>query len=277
MESTGTRSLPDKWLFFILYPLLALMVVHVGNDNSFSHLLTLPSYYTDLLLAFAIAYSLGLYFHWLYRKLTLTVVKLSYHFYLRIFWAGLIAPVGFSLVVELIYLHQIGIALKDSSVFYLELPLVVMSCLLINLIYILLILSRHRNQNIQKEQKDSEDYPLKENDYSACFSARLGNKMVRIGVDDVAYFMIRDRITFLVASDGRRYFYDDSLENVVPYVNPDSFYQLNRQFLAKRQSILSATQTKTRRLIIQLAPDPEQPVYVAKNKASQFLSWLRRE
>ncbi len=214
-------------------------------------------------------YSLGLYFHWLYRKLTLTVVKLSYHFYLRIFWAGLIAPVGFSLVVELIYLHQIGIALKDSSVFYLELPLVVMSCLLINLIYILLILSRHRNQNIQKEQKDS--------DYSACFSARLGNKMVRIGVDDVAYFMIRDRITFLVASDGRRYFYDDSLENVVPYVNPDSFYQLNRQFLAKRQSILSATQTKTRRLIIQLAPDPEQPVYVAKNKASQFLSWLRRE
>ena len=46
------RSFPaDKWLFRVVYPLMALSVIHVGNDNRVAELLRNPTYYTDLLVA----------------------------------------------------------------------------------------------------------------------------------------------------------------------------------------------------------------------------------
>ena len=39
----------DKWLFLFVYPILALLAVHFGNDNALLKLMGMPSYYTDIL------------------------------------------------------------------------------------------------------------------------------------------------------------------------------------------------------------------------------------
>ncbi|MEQ8242299.1 hypothetical protein, partial [Fulvivirga sp.] len=59
----------DRWIFIFIYPLFVIFVCHVGNDNSLSHLLTVPSYYTDLLLAVVCTYGAGFYWKILFARL----------------------------------------------------------------------------------------------------------------------------------------------------------------------------------------------------------------
>jgi hypothetical protein len=51
----------DKWLWLAGYPVLALSMIFIANDNSLLHLLSIPSFYTDLLFAFVGSFSVGFY------------------------------------------------------------------------------------------------------------------------------------------------------------------------------------------------------------------------
>ena len=136
----------DKWMFVFLYPLIAVLVVHTGNDNSFQKLLTIPSYYSDLLLAFLCTYAVGFYYRQLYRKLHQkfgwnTSFKKTWRYQLT--WA-LLVPISTIIIIEIIYLvFLLNIPVSQSSVFYLELPLVSLFCILINLLYLALYFRKH--------------------------------------------------------------------------------------------------------------------------------------
>ena len=44
MSATKTSELVnDKWIFLFIYPSVAILMVHVGNDNSFGELLKIPA------------------------------------------------------------------------------------------------------------------------------------------------------------------------------------------------------------------------------------------
>ena len=62
---TKTALISDSWMFFYVCPLLAILVVHIGNENSFAQLISIPSYYSDLVLAICCSYLLGLYVKYL--------------------------------------------------------------------------------------------------------------------------------------------------------------------------------------------------------------------
>jgi hypothetical protein len=52
------NTVNDKWMFWGLYPAIALLAVHIGNANTFAQLLKIPSYYTDVLFSL-MAYGIG--------------------------------------------------------------------------------------------------------------------------------------------------------------------------------------------------------------------------
>ncbi len=80
MEERTTKiasETTNKWVAITSYPMLAILVVHVGNENSFKELLEIPSYYTDLLLALGCSCAVGLYINklirWMDAKITWNV------------------------------------------------------------------------------------------------------------------------------------------------------------------------------------------------------------
>ncbi|MTI40482.1 LytTR family transcriptional regulator [Fulvivirga lutimaris] len=109
------------------------------------------------------------------------------------------------------------------------------------------------------------------------FIVKSGNAVENILVDDVAYFIIQEKITFLVTTEGKKHIYDYSLEQIMEKISPWEFFQLNRQVIAKRKSIIKCKQTETRRLEITLNPSLPEPQFVAKTKSTKLLSWLNQK
>jgi hypothetical protein len=268
----------DKWILIFVYPLSALLTVHIGNDNSFQELLQIPSYYTDLLLAFTCALLLAFYYRILFKKIDdrfnwtdQLKKRIAYHLLYGIFF-----PVTIAIIIESIYLTiLLDIPLNDSSIFYLELPVIFIFCTLINLIYILLYFQKHnlmlsRALILQQETVINTRDGFKEN-----FVVNNGVRSLNIPAEEIAYFQVVEKSTFLVTNQGQKHLYDSSLEYLIQSVDQKKFFQLNRQMVASRSSIKTYSPTHTRKLSVTLVPEITEDVYVSKSKASAFLQWLK--
>jgi DNA-binding LytR/AlgR family response regulator len=103
---------------------------------------------------------------------------------------------------------------------------------------------------------------------------QAGSRAFTVSQNNVAYFALFEKHTFLVTTNGKQYLYNSSLEKIGGMVSPIIFFQLNRQVLANRNSIKAFHQTETRRLLVELNPPFGKPVYIAKTKAAKFTGWL---
>ena len=262
-------KIADRWMFFFTYPFIAFLAVHIGNENSFSQLLRIPSYYSDLFLALCCSFALGLYTRrlcvWLEQKFSW--IEEPKRRLMAQLILGVILPSGLILGMEAIYLSLLNVKLKESSIFYLELPIIIILCLLINLIYIVL-LKNYQTTELQKSLETREDY--KEN-----FVVQAGKSFLSIPRDEVAYFKIQNKLTFLITKNGQSYIYDFPFKSIIDGLPPEEFFQLNRQVIAKRTNIKNSIQTETRRLKIELSPSMDEQVFVAKTKASDFINWFQ--
>lgn len=104
-----------------------------------------------------------------------------------------------------------------------------------------------------------------------------GARSLNIAIDDVAYFKVIERATFLVTQQGQQYLYEGSLEQLMKDVDAQTFFQLNRQVVACRKSLKSYSATETRKLEVTLQPAATEVVYVSKTRASVFLQWLKQQ
>lgn len=262
------EKLADRWMFILIYPLIAFLAVHIGNENSLRQLLQIPSYYSDLLLALCCSFGLGWYTRelcmWLEIKFSWTedpkqrlIVQLI---------LGVILPSSVILFIEAIYLSILNVKLEDSSIFYLELPIIIILCLMINLIYLVLLKNR-QTPEIQNV--------LEKENYTENFVVQAGKGFLSISRDDVAYFRIQNKLTFLITEDGQSYLYDVPFKSIIDGLPPKEFFQRNRQVIAKRNNIKRSIQTETRRLKIELCPTMEEQVFVSKTKASDFINWFQ--
>lgn len=256
---------------------MALSAVHIGNDNTIHNLLRIPSYYTDLLLALGCAWGIGIYFRMLFHRIdqmydwddTLRNRLISHLVF------GVVLPAAVILGIEAIYLAYIDIDLQDSSIFYLELPVITIYCLIINLIYLFLYHRAYTSslaRDVEKLKSDEPQQSLKEN-----FMVQTGSLAINVPLSEVAYFVILEKHTFLVTREGKRYLYDVALEQIMKQVSSLEFFQLNRQILARRNSITLYHQTDTRRLMVELSPPQDKPAFVSKTKVLKFNAWLNKE
>jgi hypothetical protein len=260
----------DRWIQFILYPLLALAVVHIGNRNTFLQLIRIPSYYTDLLFAFACTFGLSFYFReifgWLDRQFGWEY-KFRDRLLRQIVW-GILLPTVVTIFAEIIYLHAIHIHWSDSTILSLELPLVIIGCGIINLAYVILYYQSYAGR-LRAERSIHPSQPLRS------LVARQGLNQVQIALEDIAYFMVVDKITFIVTQDEKRLVYDIPLRGLPAALPEQQFFQLNRQVIASRNSILRFRQTETRRLAIELNPPTQTAVFIAKTKVTEFNDWIK--
>lgn len=269
MVSRKPIDINDKWIFIFLYPFIAFSIVHVGNDNSLSQLLGIPSYYSDIILSFTCTYAIGWYLRKLFYRLeqrfeeeSQKKERIVYQILL-----GLIGPTILIIGVELIYLFIIGVDWKSSSIFYLELPLVFMFLVLINLIYFLLYRQKYAlglQETISEQQRSKDNY----------FVVKSGTATFNIPQEAVAYFYSENKISFLVCTDGKKYIYDISLKELIKQLPSTDFFQINRQMIARRSSLVKFSQTATRRIKIELQPTVEWDIYVSKTRSAEFFSWL---
>lgn len=263
----------DKFLWFWFYPLAAFCFIFVGNDNSFSQLIRLPSFGTDVIFALLTTFAVGAYIKIITQRLD---VKFLWRIQIRKrlvlqFFFGFLLPLIISMLLEASYLKAIGLSLADSSILYLEMPLAAMLLLLINCYYAIghLYYFENKAQSLpaNSSQADTEGN-------ISFFIVHKGYETIKISKADCALIRSQEKVVWLYTYDNTIYRLEGTLEEWHTKLGSD-FFRINRQYLASAASIQGVIPTETRKLHISFTLPEHHNVYVSKANAASFRKWWK--
>lgn len=103
------------------------------------------------------------------------------------------------------------------------------------------------------------------------------DKLIPINTADICCFYTSDKTTRIFMKDGSSYPYSKTLEQIHLSLNPADFYRANKQYIISRHSVRNITIWFDSRLLITLDAETPERIYISKNKASEFKTWIVNE
>jgi DNA-binding LytR/AlgR family response regulator len=110
--------------------------------------------------------------------------------------------------------------------------------------------------------------------YRQRFVARKGAAFVAVPVEQVAYFLSIDKLTFLVDRDGSRHLLDGSLAEVESELDPRLFFRINRQMVVAASAVARFFPSGKGRLTLKLLPAGDGDVQISQERAAAFREWI---
>lgn len=121
-------------------------------------------------------------------------------------------------------------------------------------------------------------YKLTQLSHSKRFKDKLlipyRDKLLPVAITDISFFYTTNRNTEIHLKDGHSYPYAKTLEQIAEELNPNDFFRANKQFLIHRDSVADITVWFDSRLLLTLAIPVPEHIYISKNRAATFKSWI---
>ncbi|MCU0418605.1 MAG: LytTR family DNA-binding domain-containing protein [Cyclobacteriaceae bacterium] len=113
--------------------------------------------------------------------------------------------------------------------------------------------------------------------YKQRFLVRQGNKILYVPVEDIAYLFAEGKIAYLVTKETQRqYIVDHTLEELESHLlDPARFFRISRKHIVHIQAI-KEVQTQPQRLEVKIAQPCDPPLWVSREKITEFKRWLNR-
>ena len=102
----------------------------------------------------------------------------------------------------------------------------------------------------------------------------MGEKIIIIPVEDIAYCFSEDKSTYAVSRNGTRRILDYSLDMVQEMLDPRLFFRISRSHIVSINAIENISKYLGTRLKLQLNPPSADDVVVSRSRTSDFLEWL---
>ncbi len=129
-------------------------------------------------------------------------------------------------------------------------------------------------QPLQQEVIQSLMESLTSPSYKSRFIIKVGQQLSYIAADDICYFYSEDGIVFAQVSRNKRHAVDYTLDALMPQLDPQSFFRLNRKVIAHINAVDSAAPYFNGRWLIRLQPPVDFEVAVSRDRAAEFKQWL---
>ena len=110
--------------------------------------------------------------------------------------------------------------------------------------------------------------------YKTRFLVRQGEQLLPLPVAEAAWFLSRHETVTLVATDGRRFVLDYTLEQLEALLDPARFFRLNRQLIAQLPAVRRLHPHFGGKLLVDLHPAPTEEILVSREKAPALKAWL---
>lgn len=114
----------------------------------------------------------------------------------------------------------------------------------------------------------------RDKEYKKRFIVKMGEKIIIIPVEDIAYCYSEDKSTYAVNRNGTRRLLDYSLDMMQEMLDPKIFFRISRSYIVSINSIENISKHLGTRLKLQLAPHTDEEVVVSRSRTSDFLEWL---
>lgn len=124
-----------------------------------------------------------------------------------------------------------------------------------------------------------QEYFLKQeksDSYKERISAKKGETIRSISLEQVAYFYADAGVVFLVTYSNERYWVEYTLNDLEQLINPKLFFRVNRQFIVQINAVKEVKPYFKGRLSINIEPKPKDmsDIIISQKKAGSFKDWL---
>lgn len=112
--------------------------------------------------------------------------------------------------------------------------------------------------------------------YRQRWVARQGAAFVAVPIEQVAYFVSVDKLSFVVTRDGTRRLLDEPLAEIEGALDPECFFRINRQMIVAAAAIARFASSGRARLGVEPIPAADGEVQISQERAAAFRQWLAR-
>lgn len=113
-----------------------------------------------------------------------------------------------------------------------------------------------------------------EKEYKKRFSVKIGTQLKVINIEEIECIYSENKGTYIHTLDNRNYLIDNSLEVIEKELNPNQFFRISRKFIIPLHSVKEIQMYSNSRLKIILPTYKEDEVIVAREKVSDFKTWI---
>ena len=120
------------------------------------------------------------------------------------------------------------------------------------------------------------NYQGKKPEYKKRFLIRMGEKLKKIEVSEIAYFFAMEKSVFIKTYSGKSLPCDYTLDALEELLDPEQFFRINRSFLVQMEAIKQMVAWSRSRIKLDLTPRPENPddTVVSVERSPEFKKWL---
>ncbi len=109
--------------------------------------------------------------------------------------------------------------------------------------------------------------------YRESFLVHFKHKMLMINVQDIAYFYVNNKVTYIKNTKNQDFVLDIKMEDIEKQVAPSQFFRANRQYLVSKRSIQEIEFYFNSKLSLTLQPPTPDLVTISKEKTPSFKNW----
>jgi DNA-binding LytR/AlgR family response regulator len=110
--------------------------------------------------------------------------------------------------------------------------------------------------------------------YKSRFMVRLGQRIVAVPSEKIAYFYSENKLTYIVTLDGKKFPLDQPLDELMDLLDPKRFFRANRQFIVAFDSIAEIHPYFKGRIKILLQPKAEEEIVISSDRTPEFKKWI---
>jgi two-component system response regulator LytT len=111
-------------------------------------------------------------------------------------------------------------------------------------------------------------------EYKSRFMVKLGQKIIALSADKIAYFFSENKLTYIVTKEAKKYPMDQTLEELIDLLDPKIFFRINRQYIITFDSIAEMHPYFKGRIKLELQPKTDDEVVISSERTPEFKKWI---
>lgn len=110
--------------------------------------------------------------------------------------------------------------------------------------------------------------------YKDRFLVTVGTRAISYSAQEVAYFFVNDKVTYLTSKKGNTSPLNHSLEWLEERIDPQLFFRISRRCIVAYDAIVHGSSQLNGRMKLELTPQARFDAFVSGDRVAEFRNWL---
>lgn len=138
------------------------------------------------------------------------------------------------------------------------------------------LLSNNNTMNYEPLINALKQFPITQ--YKERFLARVGQKLIFVKTNEIAYFRAEDKVIYLIDKQGNKLPVDYTLEKLESVLDPRQFFRLNRKIIVAIDSIAQVRPYYNSRLMLHLKDGHKsEDMVISRERVPEFREWAEMQ